>query len=221
MVVSFGKNRSGILGATGLTLFTIGLLVRPKNGNYFMHVWALSLFLYFVVFATGNVRHNYYQYIFVPVAAVFFAQGFLSLVKGVSDFLPRFWTIILGLLFLTLSFYFSWTQVKEFYKVNNPVIIEAGKKADQILPRNAIVLAPYNGDTAFLYQTNRPGFAVEALPLKDLIADFGVNYYISTTKDNKTNWVIRHFEVLEDNQHYVIANLTKFKKPFDNTDPEP
>src|SRR3989344_1861333 len=43
-----------ILGVTGLVLFTIGLLIRPKNGNFFMHIWALSLFLYFVIFATGN-----------------------------------------------------------------------------------------------------------------------------------------------------------------------
>ncbi|MDP3758583.1 MAG: glycosyltransferase family 39 protein [Candidatus Daviesbacteria bacterium] len=210
-----------ILGATGLALFTIGLLIRPKNGNYFMHAWVLSLFLYFAIFATGNVRHNYYQYIFVPVAAVFFAQGFLSLVKGVSDFLPRFWTIILGLLFLILSFYFSWNQVKEFYRVNNPVIVEAGKKADQILPKDAIVLAPYNGDTAFLYQTNRAGFAVGVLPIPELVSDYGVTHYVSTARDDKTNWVLRHFQILEDNPRFIIVDLQVIKAPLILEDPEP
>jgi len=106
-------------------------------------------------------------------------------------------------------------QVKEFYKINNPVIVEAGKRADQILPKDAIVLAPYNGDTAFLYQTNRQGFAAEMLPLTELVADYGVTHYISTTRDDRTNWVIRHFEVLEDNPRFVIADLTKIKTSLD------
>lgn len=209
-----------ILGATGLTLFTIGFLLRPKNGNLFLHIWALSMFLYFAVFATGNVRHNYYQYIFVPIAAVFLTQGFLGLIAGISGFLPRFWTIILGLLFLPLSFYFSWLQVKGFYQINNPVIIEAGMAADRILPKEAQVVAPYNGDSAFLYQTNRSGWPVVALPLTELVADYGASHFISTTRDDKTNWVLRHFLILEDNPKFIIADLTKIKIPLVG-DPEP
>lgn len=210
-----------ILGATGLVLFVIGFLMRPKDGNYFLHIWASSLFLYFAIFATGNVRHNYYQYIFVPIAAVFFAQGFLTLIKGIPNFLPRFWTIILGLTFLPLSFYFSWMQVREFYKINNPVIIEAGKMADRILPKEAQVVAPYNGDTAFLYQTNRPGWPVAALPLIQLVSDYGATHYISTTRDDKTNWVLRHFLILEDNSRFIIADLRVVKYPLSPKDAEP
>ncbi len=210
-----------ILGATGLVLFIIGFLIKPKNGNFFMHFWLLSLFLYFTIFATGNIRHDYYQYIFVPVAAIFLTQGFLFLIQGTQDFLSRFWTIILALLFLPLSFYFSWIQVKEFYKINNPIMIEAGKKADQILEKNAIVVAPYNGDTAFLYQTNRIGFPFVPLPLTELVADYGVTNYISTTRDDKTNWVLKHFQILEDNPNFVLADLTKIKVPLSTRDPEP
>ncbi len=209
-----------ILGVTGFALFILGLLIKPKNGNYFLHVWMLSMFAYYIIFATGNVRHNYYQYISVPIIAVFFSQGFISLINGLPNFLPRIWTILLALLFLPLSFYFSWNQVKEFYKINNPVIMEAGKRADQILKKEAIVVAPYNGDTAFLYQTNRAGWPVTALPLTELVADFGVTNYISTSRDDKTNWVIRHFKVLEDNPKFVIADLTQIKIPL-TADPEP
>ena len=210
-----------ILGATGLVLFVIGLLVRPRNSNYFMHIWVVSLFSYFVIFATGNVRHNYYQYIFGPVAAVFLTQGFVSLIKGLPNFLPRFWTIILAMLFLPLSFYFSFLSVKEFYKINNPNMIEAGKKADQILPKNAVIVAPYNGDSAFLYQTNRSGFPFVPLPSVELVADFGVTHFVSTNHDSKTNWVLRHFLILEDNPKFVISDLTKIVTPLSPKDPEP
>jgi len=208
-----------ILSVTGFVLFTIGVFIKPKSGNFFMHIWLLSMFLYFSIFATGNVRHNYYQYIFVPIAAIFLTQGFIHLILGIRDFLPRIWTLTLALLFLVLAFYFSWMQVKEFYQINNPVIIEAGKKADQILPKDAIVVAPYNGDTAFLYQTNRRGWPVTALPLVDLVTDYGVTHFISTTRDDKTNWVLRHFKILEDNPKFIIADLTEITTPIE--DPEP
>lgn len=210
-----------ILGATGLVLFTIGIIIRPKSGNYFLHVWLLSLTLYLFVFATGNVRHNYYQYIFVPIAAIFFTQGALGLLKGIPGFVARFWTILLCLIFLPLSFYFSWVQVKEFYRVNNPVIIEAGRVADKILPKEAKVVAPYSGDTAFLYQTNRAGWSVVALPLTQLVADYGVTSYVSTARDDKTNWILRHFRILEDNPRFVIADLTTIDSPLNEKDPEP
>lgn len=210
-----------ILSAAGIVLFVIGFISRPKNGNYFLHFWALSAFLFITIFATGNVRHNYYQTLLMPIAAIFFSLGFIQLLKGNNFLIPRIWTILMAFLLFPLSFYFSYNLVKEFYKVNNPGIVHAGKRADQILPKDAIVLAPYNGDTAFLYQINRPGFAVGVLPLPELITDFGVNYYISTSRDDKTNWVIRHFTVLEDNPDFVIADLTKLKKSFDKSDPEP
>ncbi len=210
-----------ILGATGMVLFFLGLILKPKNGNYFLHFWVLSIFLYFIVFATGNVRHNYYQVLFVPVASIFLALGLSALIKGESLFVPRIFAILTAIFLYVLAIFFGYKQVIEFYKINNPVIVEAGKRLDKIAPIDAIVLAPYNGDTAFLYQTNRSGWAFVPTSTKDLIADYGVNYYVSTNYDDKTNWVLRHFYAIEQNPRFVIVDLTKLKKDFDNNDREP
>ena len=174
-----------------------------------------------VIFATGNVRHNYYQTQFIPIASIFFSLGLVQLLKGSNQFIARIWTILIALILFPLSFYFGFKIVKEFYNINNPVIVEAGKKADQILPKDAVVVAPYNGDTAFLYQTNRPGLPVVALPLPELVSDYGVTSYVSTTRDGQTNWVLRHFQILEDNPRFVIADLTKLISPLSIEDPEP
>ncbi|MCR4305810.1 MAG: glycosyltransferase family 39 protein [Candidatus Daviesbacteria bacterium] len=209
-----------ILAATGMVLFSIGLISRPRS-NYFLHIWALSSFLFMVVFATGNVRHNYYQTQFVPIASIFFAIGFVSLFRRNIAHIARIWTMIIALILFALSFYFSFYIVKEFYKINNPVMIEAGRKADQLLPKEAVVLAPYNGDSAFLYQTNRPGFAAGMLPIRELVSDYGVTHFVSTTRDDKTNWVLRHFQILEDNPGFVIADLRVVKAALTSEDPEP
>ena len=210
-----------ILGVTGLILFVIGFIVKLESKNLFFHVWAASMFTYFVVFATGNVRHDYYQYIFTPIAAIFLARGFIYFFKGNKDFIPRIWLVLVGLILLPLTFYFTWTQAKELYKINNPAIIEAGRFADKILPHEAVVVAPYNGDSAFLYQINRPGWPVVALPLTELVTDYGVTHYISVNRDDKTNWVLRHFKILEDNPKFVIADLKKVTNPLTLEDPEP
>lgn len=211
-----------ILGVTGLTLFFIGILKRPASNNLFLHFWAISSFLFILVFATGNVRHNYYQILFVPIASIFVSIGMVQLLKGSNLFIPRIFTIILAFAFFFLSLGFGYKAVRDFYNINNPAIVEAGRTADRILPKEAIVLAPYGGDTAFLYQINRPGFAAGVLPMTELVTDYGVNFYVSTSRDDKTNWVIRHFALLEDNPKFIIADLTKLKKPYNkDTDPEP
>ncbi|MDO8619117.1 MAG: glycosyltransferase family 39 protein [Candidatus Daviesbacteria bacterium] len=220
-----------ILAVPGAILFAIGSIMKPKanlilnqkivNAPYFLHFWLLSTFAYFAIFATGNVRHNYYQILFVPVASIFVAIGISYLIRGSSSFVPRFWTIILCIILFPLMFYFSYTQVIGLYQINNYPIVEAGRKADQILPKDARVLAPYNGDTAFLYQTNRPGWPIEALPVKDLISKYGVTNYVSVSKDAKTKWMMKYFTVLVDNPDYVIVDLTHLQRPFENSDREP
>lgn len=210
-----------ILGVSGTFLYLLGIITRLKSGSYFLHLWALSMFLYMIIFATGNVRHNYYQIILVPILSIFFSIGLNFLITSRQDFIPRIWRILLAILFFILTFYFTWDKVKGFYQVNNYPIVEAGKKADQILPKEARVVTPYQGDTAFLYQVNRSGFPVSILPLKEMVLYFGVTHYISTSNDAKTAWVKRYFEVLVDNPNYVIADLTKLKKSFDPTDREP
>lgn len=205
-----------ILSAPGLVLFCIGFLKRPlEKESLLLHLLLLSMFLYLIVVATGNVQHDYYQVLIVPALVIFLARGFVVLLKGSEELLVRFWTIPLGLLFLLLTLYLTWGEVKGLYQINNGVIVEAGKKADQVLPINAVVLAPYNGDTAFLYQTNRPGWPVEAYPIDELIRNYGVTHYVSVTYDAKTNWVMRKYTALMQTPRYVIVDLTKENPDFD------
>lgn len=205
-----------ILGVTGFALLILGVMIKSKSGLGFLYFWLFSMMLYLVVLATGNVRHDYYQVVLVPILSVFTAKGFIDLIKGNNFFIPRVFTIPLASVMLLLTFYFSWTQVKELYKINNPPIISAGKEADKILPKDAIVIAPYNGDTAFLYQINRKGWAFVNSSIKDMIADFGITNYVSVNYDDKTNWVKRHFTVLKETPQFIIADLTKPIKSLDD-----
>lgn len=78
---------------------------------------------------------------------------------------------------------------------------------DEITPKDSVVVAPYNGDTAFLYQTNRRGFAYVPFPIKDLIDRFDAQYYVSVTYDPQTRAIMDKYIVVEENPSYVIVKL--------------
>lgn len=208
----FGRE---ILSVTGTFLFFLGLIKKAEGKEgWLLHLLAFSSFLFLIVFATGNVTHDYYQTLIVPALVIFTARGFTTLIKGIPQFLPRIWTIPLGFLFFVLMLYFGWYEVKGLYQINNNSIVIAGEYADKILPKDAIVVAPYQGDTSFLYHTNRPGWPVVALPIDDLKNRFGVSYYISVNYDAKTNWLMKKFTVIEQNPKFVIIDLTREQSDF-------
>ena len=205
-----------ILTVFGSILFSIGALIKPRfKESAFLHLFLLGNFLFLIVFATGNVQHDYYQTFIVPALVIFTARGFVLLLEGLSSLLPKLWTIPLAILLLTMTIYTGWEQVKGLYQVNNDSIVKAGKAADRLLPKNARVVAPYMGDTSFLYQTNRVGFAVVPLPIKDLHDWYKIDYFVSVAKDDKTQWVMRKYQTVEETDRYVIVDLTKEKAGFD------
>ena len=105
-----------------------------------------------------------------------------------------------------------WYTMKTYYWVNRQAIIDAGKFADKVLPKDAKVIAPYNGDTTFLYQTNRPGW-----PLGFDIAQkikFGATHYVTvspTDLDLETRDLANMYTVVERNDTFAIIDLTKLR----------
>ncbi len=199
-----------ILSVAGLPIFIIGILSKTNlNEKKLLHILGLASLLYLIVFATGNVQHDYYQILIIPAIVIFTARGLVKLLTGIPSFFPKIITIPIGLFLVILSFYLCWFEIKGLYQINNPTIVHAGKIADNLLPKDAVVLAPYQGDTAFLYQTNRHGFPVTITSIEEMRDKYGVGYYISVTKDDETNEVMKKYQTLIDSPEYVIVDLSK------------
>lgn len=216
----FGRE---ILSVAGTVLFSVGVLSKSiEQNSKVMYLLTGSMLVYMLTIATGNVMHDYYQVFVVPIVCIFTARGSIVLIKGLPGFLPRIITAPVAIFLLMIMFYLTWGEVKGLYQINNNLIVIAGKKADEILPKDALVLAPYMGDTAFLYQTNRAGLPYPILPMNEMIEKYGITHYVSVNYDDKTNWVARNYEVLAKTPQYLIADLTKLVvKSRDSIDPEP
>lgn len=199
-----------ILGYWGLLPFGIGLVVATtKREGWIFRWWLLGVLLYLVVFATGNVQHDYYQILLIPVISVFAAKGITFLIKGGNQ-TNRVMSVAAALVTLLFCVGFSWYTIRTYYWINRPEIVEAGRAADGLLPKNAKVVASYNGDTTFLYQTKRQGWPL-GFEIEKKIA-MGATAYVTvspTDSDGETRDLASRFTVLVRNDKFAIIDLTK------------
>ena len=196
-----------ILGGWGLLPFGVGVITGRKLN--ILHAFLAGAFLYVSIFASANVMHDYYQVFIVPAIALGLGVG-VHFVWTHKSFHPV--VAKLALLFAVgLMFAFSFYDVRDNYRINDTGIIVAGKAADELLPKDAIVIAPYNGDTAFLYQTGRQGFPAVTGDVQDMI-DMGAQYYISVNLGDKDTVEYRNrFTEVVATDRYVIIDLTRKK----------
>jgi hypothetical protein len=200
-----------IMGYWGLVFLTLGLMVKEgkKHLSLFDVVtltWAASMMAYLVVIATGNVQHDYYQVTMTPAIALVFARG-LWAVPQLAKKIGSPWVVYpVAAFVLALSAFFSWYEVSGYYNINNPAIIHAGQEIDATTPPDVKVIAPYSGDTAFLFQTNRTGWPIGGR-IEEKIK-MGASYYVTTAEDDEAKQLEKKYPVLEKTPEFIILKLT-------------
>lgn len=200
-----------ILGFWGLVPFASGLVVKPskKLQKFFRYnlFWLGGVLLYASIIATANVRHDYYQVYFVPVIAVFLSFGVWQLWNNTSfnNLVSKALLLFSVGMMLMVGFY----EVKDYYKINDPAIIKAGAAVNEISDDGDLVVAPYNGNTAFLYQTGRWGWPVVETSIDDLIQK-GADWFVSTNRaDPDYENFKKRFKIVQETDSYLILDLRK------------
>src|SRR3989344_2129514 len=194
-----------ILGGWGIGLLIPGLAAKPsinhEKPNWFFHTWLLGMVAYLIVFATGNVQHDYYQIILVPILCIFLAVGSVALwenVKGQFHSLLAKAVVLLAVVFLLM---FGWYQARDFFNINHPEIVAAGQEMQRVLgDKRGNTIAPYGGDTAFLYQTSQRGWPLMEGTIDEMIAK-GAHYYISVNFDQLTQKLVNIAKAQKDPYH--------------------
>lgn len=193
-----------ILGSLGLIPFVFGVF-NTKLKNFFFHWFLIGALAYVVIVADANVMHDYYQIIVIPAIVLILASGsvYMWTQQVFNKWLVRITLVFsIGVMLIT-----GWNQVVGDYNINHPEILEAGAEIDRITPKDALVVAPYNGDTAFLYATKRWGWPAVDNSIDNIIKE-GASYYVSVdlgSTDTK-NFAAR-FATVEKTDKYIILNL--------------
>lgn len=195
-----------LLGSLGLIPFMFGVL-NTKIKNYLVHYFLIGAFLYLTFVASANVMHDYYQILTIPVIALTLALGsYYMWNQEVFDRKLTRYVLVFSIFVMLIT---GWYQVKGNYVINHWEIIEAGQEIDKLLPKDAVVVAPYNGDTAFLYQTKRKGWPVVDDSI-DHIIEKGADYYVSVDLNSAdTLNFSKRFETIKKTDKYIILDLHK------------
>ncbi len=198
-----------ILTPCGFALFIIGLVAKSSKEKLFYLSLLFSCLVYFVVFASGNVRHDYYQIPVIPTLAIFMAIGTKLLFDLKSPIFNKYIGPVVAVILIIFTFALGYFEVQGYYWINKPQIVEAGKAVDRLLPKNATVIAPLGGDTSFLYQTNRHGYPVVDRSLEKFI-DQGTKYLVSVDlNDSGIQNLARNCKIIGQTNSYVIIELSK------------
>ena len=138
------------------------------------------------------------------------AKGITFLLFQKGSLTKRAFFVFLALSLGALMFGLGWREVRALFNINNPKIVEVGRLADQILPQDAKVIAPYGGDTAFLYQTNRRGWAI-AYKSFDEMKKLGATHYVTVNINSEAQDLMKEYKTLVLKDGYAIIDLTNKK----------
>jgi len=165
----------------------------------------LGALSYLAIVATGNVKHDYYQILIIPVLAALIARGIVCLLQFAGKQFDKWPTyLVIAVIFIFMEM-FGWYQIRDFFNINHPEIVRAGEAIQQISKLNDKIIAPYGGDTAFLYQTGRKGWPIGG-NIEDKIAS-GAVWYVSVNKDEETNSLAEKCQVVNEEENFTIISL--------------
>jgi len=195
-----------ISGYWGVVFVILGLLGKHTKKNFlFLLSFIASSLLYITVIARGNVQHDYYQILIFPSVAILMGIGAASLLAKTAGYKKYVnYSILLVCSLFTMSF--GWYFVRDYFNINNPSIIVAGEAVDKLTPKNAKVIANYNGDSSFLYQTKRKGWVRFEKPLPELI-QMGADYLVLANPTTADLGLGKTYKIVSETPQYVIFNL--------------
>lgn len=203
----FGERISKlILGYVGISLVFLGLFKKNSEKILLPLSFLASSLLYMVVMARGNVQHDYYQILIIPTIALFMGRG-VDFVFSLKDRVNRIIALLSISFVIFLTFSLSWYYVRDYFNVNNIGIVIAGKKADEILPPDAKVIAPYDGDTTFLYYVNRKGWPAFQDSWEKLKEKGATHLVVANPTDNDRKGFGTMFEIVAQSDKYLILKL--------------
>lgn len=201
----FTKLISGYVGV----IFLPFAVLLPTKDLWVYASWAFGILIYLVVIATGNVQHDYYQVLTLPIVCIALGRGSSWLFTLLQlRFNQKIASAALGVAILAV-FFLAWQQVKGYYTINHPEYIVAGQAVDRLTPPDAKVIAPAFGDTQFLFQTNRTGWPIGYEIDKKI--ELGAQYYVTTSYDDEARALEAEYQVIEKNDTFILIDLQQKK----------
>lgn len=202
--IFFERINNLILGGYMTFFLLLGLLT--KRQNLFIHSIILSAFLYLFTFQGGNVQHEYYQTIILPAIALSIGLGVETLLKKNNIFFSNFINIPIIILIFTLSFFFSYYKVKDFYYYP-PELPQIASIINELTSPEDKIITDRSGDTTLLFLADRKG-APSIYKDPEELKKIGYRYLTTTNKDTIEKLKIeKKYQIIFENNYFALFKL--------------
>lgn len=198
-----------ILGYAGILFFLTALYKLKLKEVLIYGSWWIGGLVYISIIATGNVQHDYYQVLLIPIVVITLARGIVMAEQLLKKYIPPVYSLSIVAVVFATALGLSWWQVTGYFNVNHWEYVEAGEAVQRMTPPEAKVIAPAFGDTMFLYQTDRTGWPIgfEIEQKRSL----GATHYITTSYDDEARELENKYFTIHKTPNYLLLDLTKKK----------
>lgn len=190
-----------VMTDVGFWLFILGLLfgiIHSKQN--LLRVWVIAIFLYFIIAAKDNYRHDYYQLPIVLPASILIGAvfGFLfkkNRIEINGKPLGKNFTIILSSICIFFFLSLCWENLGDLAKRRFWNLYYSGQSADKIIPRDSLIITCSDGVhfPEILYYAHRKGWHVLIDEKPDYILgliDRGARYIVLAADDELSGKLI-------------------------------
>ncbi len=200
--IFFERINNLILGGYLTVFMILGIIIKHKK--YLLTSFVVSALAYIFVFQGGNLQHEYYQTLILPILAMTIGVGAGFVFNYKKEFIDPIFMSILVFFIIGFSFYFSYFKVINYYQYSQELVQEANIINSLTLPEDKIV-TDRTGDTTLLYLANRrgaPAIFRDPIDLKKL----GYKYLI-TSSQGEINIMKPDFEIIFENEKFTLFKL--------------
>ena len=200
--IFFERINNLILGGY-LTLFLVlGIIAKQKK--YLLVSFVFSALAYVFVFQGGNLQHEYYQTLILPVFAMMIGLGVSFVFTHKKEFINPIFISIFVFFIFAFSFYFSYFKVVDYYSYSQELVQEANI-INSLTDSNDLIVTDRTGDTTLLYLSDRrgaPSIFRDPIDLKKL----GYKYLI-TSSEGEINIMKPDFKIVFENEKFTLFLL--------------
>lgn len=200
--IFFERINNIILGGYLTIFMVLGTFIKQRK--YLLISFLISALFYIFVFQGGNLQHEYYQTLILPVLAMMSGIGVNFIFTAKKEFINPVFISFFVFLLVGFSFYFSYSKVIGYYQYSQELVQEANIITSLTGVEDKIV-TDRTGDTTLLYLADRRGAPAIFKEPVDLV-NLGYKYLI-TSSDTQVTRMGSDYEVIFKNDKFTLFKL--------------
>lgn len=201
--IFFERINNLILGGYLSAFFVLGILRKQKT--FMLLSIVIASFIYIFTFQGGNVQHEYYQVMAFPGIALAVGLGAALIVETTKTFIHPVLTTPIIIVLFSMSFLFSWFQVKGYYVIPQDLLLMAKIMKTFTKPTDKVI-ADRMGDTTLLYLSDRKGAPLLYRSIEEM-QQMGYAYILTDKKEIVEQLKEKNFTKLFENSQFALFKL--------------